>query len=447
MGFYVKISIVDNGSRPSDRLFSIYGDLDSYTVPIVTSVPKSEIDDITNPYIILVPDGTTSIRIIDGVAGCYTDKLVTSDDPCEGVTCPIGQECVNGICQDIDPCEGVTCPIGQECVNGICQDIDPCEGVTCPIGQECVNGICQDIDPCEGVTCPPGEVCVSGICEPEQAEILIWLDMDDTDSFVIKSEGFSLGADFAGGSSVCSNCPTSDPTYLDCTTTPRFNLQTGNGPNYCNFMTESFIDSINNKGTLGGQFNIENLVPYTNSVNYSEISLDSINKGIRSQLDGNNNPAYLSYQVNSDILNEPLTFIITITSGTEDDKYFSTLKNSNNSKMEFYNIKPGSVLSLLGGATSPITFDYDVLSNDFGTTTTVALTYDGIDTIEQIGSQGTNTAVLGEFTIGNTLLNILNNGSDGIIDEGLIHEVRVYSGKLSATEITDIRNEMQNKYI
>jgi len=46
---------------------------------------------------------------------------------------------------------------------------DPCQGVTCPLGEFCVDGTCVDPDPdpigpCEGITCPLGEVCYDGVC-------------------------------------------------------------------------------------------------------------------------------------------------------------------------------------------------------------------------------------------------------------------------------------------
>ena len=68
---------------------------------------------------------------------CYTTS---------GKTCPEGCDCIGGQCggaappAPTDPCDGVVCPPGQTCINGVCYD--SC-GNQCPEGTECVNGQCQ----------------------------------------------------------------------------------------------------------------------------------------------------------------------------------------------------------------------------------------------------------------------------------------------------------------
>ena len=114
-------------------------------------------------------------------------------DPCDGVSCPPGQVCQNGVCVDDgsgsgNPCLPNPCPNGEACMtNGDgtyqCIPTDPCAGVSCPPCHTCVNGICIDlcsngqicdggvckdptpIDPCDGVVCGDCEVCVNGVCE------------------------------------------------------------------------------------------------------------------------------------------------------------------------------------------------------------------------------------------------------------------------------------------
>lgn len=92
---------------------------------------------------------------------CIKDGLETGVDcggpyckPCNGV---YSAHCFNNV-QDYDEtgidCGGINCPPCPE---------DPCIGITCPVGQICIDGICVG-DPCENVVCPPGEICIDGFC-------------------------------------------------------------------------------------------------------------------------------------------------------------------------------------------------------------------------------------------------------------------------------------------
>ncbi len=58
---------------------------------------------------------STLFIILALISSCNTEKA------CDN--CPLGTTCINDMCVTIDPCEGITCDPGQECVNGNCQDL------------------------------------------------------------------------------------------------------------------------------------------------------------------------------------------------------------------------------------------------------------------------------------------------------------------------------------
>jgi len=93
-------------------------------------------------------------------------------DPCDGVSCGTGEECIAGFCVDIpDLCEGVTCEdTGNICtkavcnpLSGICSLIVPDnDGVSCDDGNPCtINDSCNDIGVglCLGEPGPIGTAC------------------------------------------------------------------------------------------------------------------------------------------------------------------------------------------------------------------------------------------------------------------------------------------------
>lgn len=82
MSFNVEISITDGGSRPNDRTFTVYGNLDGYVTPIQSGITKTELTNTETPYFILVDDGTTTLRLVDDVEGCYIDIVITNGDFC-----------------------------------------------------------------------------------------------------------------------------------------------------------------------------------------------------------------------------------------------------------------------------------------------------------------------------------------------------------------------------
>jgi MYXO-CTERM domain-containing protein len=88
-------------------------------------------------------------------------------DPCAGVTCDTGTVCEDGACQP--PCGDCRdCASGKSCsttdpTKGVCFETG-CQNKTCPAGQVCNQGNCQD--GCTGVVCPGGQACMDGSCTP-----------------------------------------------------------------------------------------------------------------------------------------------------------------------------------------------------------------------------------------------------------------------------------------
>lgn len=79
----------------------------------------------------------------------------------------------NGVCDII---ENQDCPIGLECINGICLEPPKQCGSNddCPTGYLCIAGVCTPDSGGSGgcvdnSQCPSNTVCVAGICAPEEA--------------------------------------------------------------------------------------------------------------------------------------------------------------------------------------------------------------------------------------------------------------------------------------
>ena len=89
-------------------------------------------------------------------------------DPCEGVLCDGGQECIDGACPDL--CDDVTCPEGLGCFAGDC--IDLCYDQRCSAGQECDPSSGQCLDLCGDTRCSFGERCDSGACIPACQDVI-----------------------------------------------------------------------------------------------------------------------------------------------------------------------------------------------------------------------------------------------------------------------------------
>ncbi len=181
-------------------------------------------------------------------------------------------------------------------------EVDPCD--SCLEGQECIDVVCVDVNPCDGVTCPEGQECdgVTGECVMEQTKLIIWMDIFDTSSFTF----------------------TNDQNY------------------------GKLLDTVDNKGTLGGQFNlVKPDVGYTNEISYIELD-----QGIQTYDTNNtvqlNNPAYLSYDTNLDIISDSCTVFVTLTydSSAGLDRYSVILFNDEYNTLGVKSYRPNSITSL-----------------------------------------------------------------------------------------------------
>ncbi|MEZ4221174.1 MAG: MopE-related protein [Polyangiaceae bacterium] len=100
---------------------------------------------------------------------CKGNKCV---HPCEGVTCPDGQDCAlqgpsAGSCQPTGNCFFFGCPDGKLCNAGACVT-DPCSPNPCKADEVCKPNATFDAPRCVGtcasVTCQAGEICIEGQC-------------------------------------------------------------------------------------------------------------------------------------------------------------------------------------------------------------------------------------------------------------------------------------------
>jgi hypothetical protein len=133
----------------------------SFSKSIVAGGPLWKLNgDYTFEFHYGADDSTVLVNYVGG-------KQVISGQPEPPVTCPSGQELVNGKCILSEP--PVTCPSGQELVNGKCMTPEPEPPVTCPSGQELVNGKCMTPEPDEP-TCGAGTELVNGICQVVKTE-------------------------------------------------------------------------------------------------------------------------------------------------------------------------------------------------------------------------------------------------------------------------------------
>ena len=79
------------------------------------------------------------------VDSCATDKGCVHSPVTNGVSCGVGQACVDGKCECIPACAGKEC--GPDGCGGLCG--------MCLVGQACVDGKCECIPACAGKECGP----------------------------------------------------------------------------------------------------------------------------------------------------------------------------------------------------------------------------------------------------------------------------------------------------
>ena len=127
------------------------------------SIYKSSDDSNTGIYIAsgLAVAGIAALAGGGGGGGGSSSDDSNNKNP---ITCPDGEELVNGKCEQID------CPDGQERVDGICKPIicpegeelvgNECKPIVCPEGEELVGNECKPI------ICDEGFTLVGNICEP-----------------------------------------------------------------------------------------------------------------------------------------------------------------------------------------------------------------------------------------------------------------------------------------
>lgn len=82
----------------------------------------------------------------DRTCGTITIQGGTTTDPCAGVTCPDGQECVDGTCQPAagDCSSDAECQGDAICVDGTCTSPECQSDSACGEGLVCENGRCVE---------------------------------------------------------------------------------------------------------------------------------------------------------------------------------------------------------------------------------------------------------------------------------------------------------------
>ncbi len=167
------------------------------------------------------------------VGSCTSTRSII-DDACASVTCPDGQQCVDGTCVLADTVvecvEDVDCAQDWLCDDGVCTPTtpeDPCESMTCEEGEECVEGVCvTDWDPADGIASVNATVDFANLFVGQVYEIVapdptppVEVGDGATDGTLA---GETDGTDGGTGTEAFSSIVRADPVYCACewTTVP-----------------------------------------------------------------------------------------------------------------------------------------------------------------------------------------------------------------------------------
>ncbi|UCE60095.1 MAG: VWA domain-containing protein [Phycisphaerales bacterium] len=133
-----------------------------------------------------VPVCTMIIAALLSLISACSYEGSPSVDLCEAVECAEGEQCVDGQCVVVEP--ETECVGDEECADGwVCQErlcvaadsagddngtspVDPCDEVTCAVGETCVDGECISESPgsvcISDADCGEGEICQGSACVP-----------------------------------------------------------------------------------------------------------------------------------------------------------------------------------------------------------------------------------------------------------------------------------------